>query len=127
MRLRIDTEGVQFFCTKAPEQRTAHDTGAPRMDRETGLPLWQVQVMALDASGGEVMAITVAGQPNVSVGSLAKVTGLTALPWSQEGRSGVAFRAEAIASIGAPVAGVIAPNRPANSGGGSAGPERPAA
>lgn len=97
------------------------------MDRETGLPLWQVQVMALDASGGEVVAITVAGQPKVSVGSLVKVDGLTALPWSQEGRSGVAFRAESVASIGAPVAGVIAPNKPDSSSGGSSGPQRPAA
>ncbi|MGL6234936.1 MAG: hypothetical protein ACRC20_06290 [Segniliparus sp.] len=127
MKLRIDTEGVGFFCTKAPEQRTAHNTGAPRLDRETGLPLWQVQVMALDSSGGEVVAITVAGQPNVVVGSPVKVEGLTALPWSQEGRSGVAFRAESIRSAGDPVAGIITPNRPASPSGGSSGPVRPAA
>ena len=35
MRLRIDTTEVQFFCTRAPEQRTVHETGAPRIDKET--------------------------------------------------------------------------------------------
>jgi len=76
------------------------------VDRETGQPLWQVQLMALDASGGDVIAVTVAGDPNLMVGQPVQVDGLVALPWSQEGRSGIAFRAEAIRSSGAPVAGV---------------------
>ena len=87
--------------------------GQPKMDRETGLPLWQVQLMALDASGGDVIAVTVPGDPNVTVGQPAQVEGLVALPWSQEGRSGIAFRADAIRASGAPLAGVIAPPRTA--------------
>jgi hypothetical protein len=113
MKLRIDTAGVSFVCTRAPEQRLAFDTGQPRMDRETGLPLWQVQLMALDTSGGDVIAVTVAGDPNVTVGQPAQVDGLVALPWSQEGRSGIAFRADAIRASGAPLAGVIAAPRTA--------------
>jgi hypothetical protein len=113
MKLRIDTAGVSFVCTRAPEQRLAFDTGQPRMDRETGLPLWQVQLMALDSSGGDVIAVTVAGDPNVTVGQPAQVDGLVALPWSQEGRSGIAFRADAIRASGAPLAGVIAAPRTA--------------
>jgi len=112
MKLRIDIAGVQFICTRAPEQRLVHETSQPRIDRETGLVLWQVQVMALDASGGEVLAVTVAGQPDVGVGQPVKVEGLTALPWSQEGRSGVAFRAASIRSTGAPVAGVLPTPKP---------------
>jgi hypothetical protein len=115
MKLRIDTAGVSFVCTRAPEQRLAFDTGQPRMDRETGLPLWQVQLMALDSSGGDVIAVTVAGDPNVTVGQPAQVDGLVALPWSQEGRSGIAFRADAIRASGAPLAGVIAAPRTATS------------
>jgi hypothetical protein len=113
MKLRIDTAGVSFVCTRAPEQRLAFDTGQPRVDRETGLPLWQVQLMALDSSGGDVIAVTVAGDPNVAVGQPAQVDGLVALPWSQEGRSGIAFRADAIRASGAPLAGVIAAPRTA--------------
>ena len=108
MKLRIDTTGVSFVCTRAPEQRLAFDSGQPKVDRETGLPLWQVQLMALDTSGGDVIAVTVAGDPNVTVGQPVQVDGLVALPWNQESRSGIAFRADAIRATGAPLAWVIA-------------------
>ena len=127
MKLRIDTTGVSFVCTRAPEQRLAFDSGQPKVDRETGLPLWQVQLMALDASGGDVIAVTVAGDPNVTVGQPAQVDGLVALPWSQEGRSGIAFRADAIRASGAPLAGVIARPKAATSTGVSGSAGKPAA
>jgi hypothetical protein len=96
MRLLINTTGVSFTCTRLPEQRVNFDTGQPRIDKATGQPLWQVQVMALDESGGDVIAVTVAGEPNVSPGRPVTITGLVALPWSQDGRSGIAYRADAI-------------------------------
>src|SRR5271163_554730 len=94
MKLKIDTSAVSFVCTRSPEQRIAYDTGQPKVDRETGQPLWQVQLMALDASGADVIAVTVPGDPNITVGQPAHVEGLVALPWNQEGRSGGAFRAD---------------------------------
>ena len=63
--------------------------------------------MALDAAGGEVLALTVAGEPDVRVGEPVAVEGLIAMPWSQGDRSGVAFRAAEIRSTGAPLPGVI--------------------
>jgi hypothetical protein len=127
MKLRIDTTGVSFVCTRTPEQRIAFDSGQPKIDRETGLPLYQVQLMALDASGGDVIAVTVAGDPTVTVGQPVRVECLVALPWSQEGRSGIAFRADAIRASGAPLAGVIAPPRPATPTATSGGSGKPAA
>jgi hypothetical protein len=127
MKLKIDTTGVSFVCTRAPEQRVAFDTGQPRIDRETGQPLWQAQLMALDGSGAEVIAVTVAGDPRVAVAQPVQVEGLVALPWNQDGRRGVAYRADAIRASGAPLTGVIAPsssasssNPPAGSGKGAA-------
>jgi len=99
MRLLINTTGVSFTCTRLPEQRVNFDTGQPRIDKATGQPLWQVQVMALDESGGDVIAVTVAGEPKVSAGRAVAVTGLVALPWSQDGRSGIAYRADAITQM----------------------------
>jgi hypothetical protein len=96
MKLRIDTTGVTFLCTRIPEQRTNFETGAPRIDKATGQVLWLVQVIALDATGGEVLAVTVVGEPKVTVGQPVSVSGLMALPWSRDGRSGIAYRAEAI-------------------------------
>src|SRR3954451_20862966 len=96
MKLRMDTTGGSFTCTRAPEQRLNFETGRPRVDKATGVPLWLVQVMALDESGGDVISVTVAGEPQVSAGRAVSVTGLVALPWSQDGRSGIAYRAEEI-------------------------------
>lgn len=127
MKLRIDTAGVSFVCTRSPEQRLAFDSGQPKMDRDTGLPLWQVQLMALDVSGADVIAVTVPGDPNVTVGQPVQVEGLVALPWSQESRSGIAFRADAIRGSGAPLAGVIAPPKAATSTGVSGSAGKPAA
>jgi hypothetical protein len=42
--------------------------------------------------------------------------GLVALPWNQEGRSGIAFRADAIRASGAPLAGVVAGPKAASTG-----------
>jgi hypothetical protein len=98
MKLKVDTTAVSFMCTKTPEPRTDFGSGQPKIDKATGAVLFQVQLMALDADGGDVLSVTVAGEPKVSVGQPAVVTNLVATPWSQEGRSGVAFRAEAITS-----------------------------
>lgn len=127
MKLKIDTTGVSFVCTRAPEQRVAFDTGQPRIDRETGQPLWQVQLMALDVSGAEVIAVTVAGDPGVSVAQPVQVDGLIASPWNQDGRSGVAYRADAIRASGAPLSGVVAPPKSAPPSGTPAGPGKTAA
>ena len=68
MKSRIDTSGTTFVCTRAPEPRTAFDTGQPKIDQPTGLPVWLAQLMALDSFGGEVIAVTVAGDPKITVG-----------------------------------------------------------
>lgn len=108
MRLLIDTHHKQFTVTKAPEPRVTHDTGVPRTDRQTGEPLFSVQLLVLDDTGGEVIAVTVAGQPALTVGAPVAVTDLVAIPWQQGDRSGVAFRAASITSTGS------APTKPAS-------------
>jgi len=109
MRLRLDIAGVGFFCTRDPEPKVDFETGAVRVDRESGETLWRVQVAALDASGGEILTVTVPGEPEVAIGSPVQVKGLVAIPWSQGERSGVAYRAESLRSTGSPIAGVITP------------------
>ncbi|MEB3070518.1 hypothetical protein [[Mycobacterium] vasticus] len=96
MRLKIDTSTSRFIVTKAAEQRLNFDTGSPKTDTVTGLLLYAVQVLALDDTGGEVLNITVAGDPKVAVTQPVSVSGLVAIPWTQGDRSGVAFRADAI-------------------------------
>lgn len=105
MRFKLDVSTVSFMCTRAPEPRTDFGTGQPRIDKATGAVLHQLQLMALDADGGDMLTVTVAGEPKVTVGQQVSVTNLIATPWSQEGRSGVAFRADSITSVDGKTAG----------------------
>ena len=100
MRLSIDTSGVQCQVTKNPEQKLDQN-GKQKIDRE-GRPMWTTQVMALDETGGEVLAISVAGAlPQVTVGQVVKPVGLEAIPWNNNGKHGVAFRASELKPVSA--------------------------
>ena len=97
MKLLLDTSRTTFTVTREVEPKVDRDTGAQRMDRTTKALLWVVQVMALDATGGEMLTITVAGDaPKVNVGQAVNPVELEAIPWAQGGRNGVAFRATSI-------------------------------
>ncbi|SRX94727.1 hypothetical protein MSP7336_02987 [Mycobacterium shimoidei] len=64
--------------------------------------------MALTPAGADILAITVPGEPGVSVGQPVTVEGLVGLPWAQGDRSGIAYRARAIRPAGS--------TKPANAG-----------
>ena len=100
MRLRVDTSEVQrFIVSRAPAPKTNRETGVQRADTQTGELLYTVQVMALDDTGGDVLGVTVPGEPRVTVGQDVRVEGLVATYWEQNGRSGVAFRAASIVQV----------------------------
>ena len=96
MRLVIDTSRVRFTVSKAPEEKRDLD-GKQRADKRTGELLFTVQLVAFDEAGAEVITVTVAGAPpRVSVGQDVHPVELEAIPWSQEKRSGVAYRAKSV-------------------------------
>ena len=66
----------------------------------TGALLWQVQLMALDETGGEILTVTVDAEPKLPVGEFVLLHDLVAIPWSQGDRSGVAFRAAGLTAAG---------------------------
>ena len=57
MQLRVDIGDVRFMVTKAAEPKVDFNTNAQKVDKRSGALLWQVQVqvMALDESGGEIL------------------------------------------------------------------------
>jgi hypothetical protein len=61
--------------------------------------LWRVQLVALGDGEAQIMRVTVAGDPGVTQGEMVRVEGMTAQPWEMDGRSGMAFRANAIRSL----------------------------
>ncbi|WP_260479248.1 hypothetical protein [Kibdelosporangium aridum] len=92
----IDTSQVSFTVSLDPQARMEHgDSRKQRTDRNTGFPLWSVQLVAMDADGAEVISVTTAGEqpPKVSAGQLVTPVDLQAIPWAQNGKNGVAFRA----------------------------------
>ncbi len=101
MKLIIDTQGKTFTVTKAAVEKQDQN-GRQKQDRITNEPLWTVQVMALDETGGEMLNVTVAGQmPKVTVGTAIGLAELEAIPWATNGKNGVAFRAKSITALGA--------------------------
>jgi len=101
MKLVVDTQGKTFTVTKAAVEKQDQN-GRQKQDRITNEPLWVVQVMALDETGGEMLNVTLAGQmPKVTVGTAIGLVELEAIPWATNGKNGVAFRAKQITTLGA--------------------------
>lgn|SRR5690606_9556832 len=99
MRLFVDTSKVTFTVTRNPEPKNDQN-GQQRHRKDDGAPMWATQVMALDETGGEVISITVAGvKPEATVGQMVVPVGLEAIPWSTNGRSGIAYRAVELAPV----------------------------
>jgi hypothetical protein len=97
MRLLLDTAQVTFMVTKGPEPRRDYGKTEQKVDRDTGRPQWVVEVLAQDSERGEVIRVTVTGdQPRVTTGQSVRFEGLEAIPWSNNGKSGVAYRAASI-------------------------------
>ncbi len=111
----VDTSGLQVVCMGEPSPKVAdRATGEVKTDAE-GRTVWQVEVAAkpADASGGMVR-ISVSGEPKgLTFGQLLRVEGLVALPWEQNDRHGIAFRAAKIE----PLSPSTASTKPVRGGG----------
>ena len=97
MRLLLDTSKlVSITVTRGPVERLDQD-GKPKMDRKTGARLFQVQVMALDPeAGAEILNVTVAYEPKLTVGQAVVLSELEAIPWNTNNKSGIAYKATAV-------------------------------
>ena len=103
MKLYVDTTGKQVTVSRDPEPK-ADQNGNQKSEKGTGRLMWSTQVFVLDETGGEVIAITTAGEkPNVRVGQLVAPVQLEAIPWATNGRNGVAFRATELKAATGPV------------------------
>jgi hypothetical protein len=100
VKLYVDTSDKQVTVSKAPEPKNDQN-GQQKSERGTGRPMWSTQVFVLDEDGGQVLAVTTAGEkPDVKVGQPVTLSKLEALPWSNNGKNGVAFRALELKPVG---------------------------
>ena len=96
MRLLLDMSKLSTTVTRGPVERLDQD-GKHKVDRKTGARLFQVQVMALEAeAGAEILNVTVAYEPKLTVGQAVVLVELEAIPWNTNGKNGIAFKAVAI-------------------------------
>jgi hypothetical protein len=99
----LDTTKVAFTVTKDPEPRKDYGKDQQKVDRDTGRPQWVVEVLAMDPERGEVIRVTVAGdEPKVRQGQPVSFTDLEAIAWTNNGKSGVAYRAATIRAAAQP-------------------------
>jgi hypothetical protein len=104
MKLLLDTSRIKSTVTRGAVEKQDQN-GRQKTDRNTSEPLWVVQVMALDETGGEMLNVTVAGPPpKLTVGQEVALVDLEAIPWATNGKNGVAFRAKSINPLSAPKA-----------------------
>ena len=96
MRLLLDTSKLSATVTRGPVERLDPD-GKHKVDRKTGARLFHVQVMVLDVeTGAEILNVTVDHEPKLTVGQAVGLVELEAIPWSTNGKSGVAYKARSI-------------------------------
>jgi hypothetical protein len=100
MILIIDTTDKDFVVTQAPRQKL-DQAGEPRKSKERpGQFLYTTQLVVTDESGGEIISVNTDGTPgDLRPGDVVEVTGLVAIPWHTNGRSGTAYRAESVKAI----------------------------
>ena len=83
--------------TKAAEPKTEFGSSQQKLNKQSNLPEWVVEVLAMDSERGEVIRVTVTGdQPKVTQGQPVTFSELEAIPWDNNGRNGVAYRAASI-------------------------------
>jgi hypothetical protein len=104
VRLPIDTSRLQFLVAVPAEQLLQFEEGkprhawAPRTDAN-GEILWRIQLVALGEGEADIIRVSVPGDPKLSQGELVRVEGMTAQAWDMDGRSGMAFRANAVRAV----------------------------
>jgi len=97
MRHWLEVSKWSFTVTRPAEPKTEFGGTQQKVDRQTKQPEWVVEVLAMDPERGEVIRVTVTGeQPKVSQGQPVRFEGLEAIPWNNNGKNGVAYRAASI-------------------------------
>jgi hypothetical protein len=86
MQLEIKTEGVDFVVSRAPAPKNDAE-GRQKADRETGALLYVTELVAMDATGAEVIKVTTTGEPRVVKRQFVTVGKLVATPWTVKGHA----------------------------------------
>ncbi|WP_194906138.1 hypothetical protein [Catenulispora rubra] len=100
--VKVDQSDIESLrAITDPEPVTDFDTGEVVVNPKTGERTWRTGIAVRQAGQRRPSVIEVktrsTTRPPVSDGDVVKVVGLVATFWEQNGRAGLAFRAESIA------------------------------
>jgi len=97
MQFRVDTDGMTFIVGGV-RAVTDFESKAPVVDKVTGVPLFDVDVMAIvTGERPEQLTVRIAGQPSgIDIGSRVRFHDLSARTWEMGDRHGVAFKASRV-------------------------------
>lgn len=110
VKLKVDTAGMTFLLVKDARPVRDYETKQAKANSD-GVPLFSVQLVAMGDGEAEILSVKVAGQPEgLTAGGPVTVDGLTAQAWSVDGKSGVAFHADAIRDGARTTAGIARGN-----------------
>jgi hypothetical protein len=97
VRFPIDTSGLTFMAASGARPVTDFETKQQRVD-VNGELLFNLQVVALDGEGAQIITLRMAGDPAVGQGAMLQLDGLVAMPWTMGDRAGVSFRVDRVKS-----------------------------
>ena len=97
MQFRVDTDGMTFIVGGI-RGVMEFETKAPVLDKSSGVPLFDVDVMAVVTNERpEQLTVRVVGQPSgIEIGSRVRFADLSARTWEMGDRHGVAFKASRV-------------------------------
>jgi hypothetical protein len=103
MRFPIETSQLWFVVAAAGEPLKQFEEGEPGelsslLTRNDSQVLWRVPLVALGDAAGDVLVVTLLGDPQLAEGERVTVKDLTAQTWKLDGGTGVTLCAGAVTS-----------------------------
>ena len=100
IRWPVDTAAMRFLVATDPVRPVLDANKAPRMDKDTGLPMWNVALVAAAPSGTQTVSVKVAAAEKPNFGPLEEVVPymLVVQRYDIDGNGGMSLRADRIAS-----------------------------
>ena len=104
MDLYVDTSGITFLAGSSPEPVLDFESKEPKLDRETKRPLYAVRLNAYfkgrdGKDRTEILTVKTTDPTPIPPMTPVHPVELVAIPWANNGKNGVAYRAAAIRPV----------------------------
>lgn len=100
LKVPVEVSRYQFVASTEPVAENDYATHQPKIDAQSGQPIYATQVVALGPDGAEVIKIRTVGKPlGIVAGGSVRIVGLWASTWQSSDKAGISFRAERIEPV----------------------------